>query len=78
MREWLQIEATTAETKTKNQNEKMKLKEIKEIIKNNKAEGRFQFEGLTSSEIGTYSRYLMFGDNDEAFPDQETWALIAD
>ena len=24
MREWLQIEATTAETKTKNQNEKMK------------------------------------------------------
>jgi hypothetical protein len=56
----------------------MKIKEIKEIIKNNKAEGRFQFEGLTSSEIGTYSRYLMFGDNDEAFPDQETWALITD
>ena len=56
----------------------MKIKEIKEIIKNNKAEDRFQFEGLTSSEIGTYSRYLMFGDNDEAFPDQETWALIAD
>jgi Txe/YoeB family toxin of Txe-Axe toxin-antitoxin module len=73
-----QIEATTAETKTKNQNEKMKLTEIKEIIKNNKAEGRFQFEGLTSSEIGAYSRYLMFGDNDEAFPDQETWALITD
>jgi hypothetical protein len=56
----------------------MKLTEIKEIIKNNKAEGRFQFEGLTSSEIGAYSRYLMFGDNDEAFPDQETWALITD
>ena len=62
----------------KNRKRKMKIKEIKEIIKNNKAEDRFQFEGLTSSEIGTYSRYLMFGDNDEAFPDQETWALIAD
>lgn len=56
----------------------MQLTEIKEIIKSNKAEGRFQFEGLTSSEIGTYNRYLMFGENDEAFPDQETWSMIVD
>ena len=78
MRLYLQIESTTPTTKTENQIKKMKITEIKEIIKNNKSEGRFQFEGLTSSEIGAYSRYLMFGDNDEAFPDQETWALIAD
>jgi hypothetical protein len=56
----------------------MKIKEIKEIIKNNKSEDRFQFEGLTSSEIGAYSRSLMFGDADEAFPDQETWVRVTD
>jgi hypothetical protein len=69
---------TSGDENQKRKNKKMKLTEIKEIIKNNKAEGRFQFEGLTSSEIGAYSGYLMFGDNDEAFPDQETWALITD
>lgn len=56
----------------------MTLKEIKEIIQANRNEGRFTYEGLTSSEIGEYNHALMFGENDEAFPDKETWSAIVD
>lgn len=54
------------------------LQNIIEIINANRANGRFLYEGLESSEIGQYNRRLMFGENDEAFPDSETWSEIVD
>lgn len=38
--------------------------------------GRFCFDGFTSSEIAAYNRRLMFGENDEAFPDN--WSSVVD
>lgn len=54
------------------------LTEIRTTIAANRAAGRPTYEGLDSSEIGTYSRALMFGDNDEAFPSREEWSRIVD
>ena len=54
------------------------LQNILSAINDNRAAGRFIFDGLDSSEIGKYNRYLMFGENDEAFPDAETWSSIVD
>lgn len=56
----------------------MDLRQIKEVIAANRAAGRETYAGLESSEIGTYSRFLMFGENDEAFPSQEEWSRIVD
>jgi hypothetical protein len=53
-------------------------KEIKAIVRANQVAGRNTYEGLTSSEIGQYSRSLMFGDNSEAFPSAEEWSRIVD
>jgi|LakMenEpi03Aug12_release.lakeMendotaPanAssembly.Ray.scaffolds.fasta_scaffold584899_4 hypothetical protein len=47
-------------------------------VRENNLAGRYSFDGLDSSEIGAYNRYLMFGKNDEAFPDPETWSSIVD
>jgi hypothetical protein len=44
------------------------LSQIKEIIASNRQSGSYTYEGLESSEIGKYNQYLMFGENDEAFP----------
>lgn len=54
------------------------LAEIKAIMAENRKAGRREGEGLTSSEIGRHSRALMFGENDEAFPDADTWSSIVD
>ena len=54
------------------------LNQIKEIIDLNRQIGAYTYEGLTSSEIGRYNGHLMFGDNDEAFPSQAEWSMIAD
>ena len=54
------------------------LEEIKEIVRSNQIAQRNTYNGLESSEVGKYNRSLMFGDNDEAFPDQETWSRIVD
>ncbi len=54
------------------------LPEIRSIIANNRANRRQCYEGLTSSEIGENSRAMMFGENDEAFPDADEWARITD
>jgi hypothetical protein len=52
---------------------------IKAIIADNRTAGRDnQYEGLTSAEIGKYNGYLMFGENDEAFPDAAEWSRIVD
>ena len=56
----------------------MKLEQIKLIIQANREADRGKFDGLTSSEIGTYSQWLMFGDDNEAFPSSEEWAMITD
>lgn len=42
------------------------------ILENMKA-GRDTYAGLTTAEIATYNRRLMFGENDEAFPEPEVW-----
>lgn len=36
------------------------------------------YEGLTSAEIGEYSRVQMFGRDDEAFPDNDEWSAWVD
>lgn len=51
---------------------------IKQTIIENQLAGRPTYDGLTSSEIAEYNRYLMFGENDEAFPGQAAWSRIVD
>ena len=48
------------------------------IVNANIAAGIDRYDGLTSSEIGTYNRFLMSGENDEAFPSEEEWSMIVD
>lgn len=54
------------------------LKMIRDAMNANIEAGRHEFDGLTSAEIGAYNRVLMFGENDEAFPDPDTWSSIVD
>ena len=51
---------------------------IRETVAENNKHGRYSFDGLTSAEIAEYNRFLMFGENDDAFPDQATWSRIVD
>ena len=54
------------------------INQIKSIILSNRNSQLAIYSGLTSSEIGEYNRSLMFGDLDEAFPDQNAWMEITD
>jgi hypothetical protein len=64
---------------TNNTNTNMKtLSQIKEVIAANREAGNYIYENLESSEIGQYSGWLMFGDDEEAFPSQAEWAMITD
>ena len=54
------------------------LDQIKQVIAANREAKNYIYESLESSEIGQYNRWLMFGDNDEAFPSKAEWAMIAD
>ena len=64
---------------TNNTNTNMKtLSQIKEVIAANREAGNYIYENLESSEIGQYSGWLMFGDDEEAFPSQAEWAMIVD
>ena len=66
-------------TTTTNTNTNMKtLSQIKEVIAANREAGNYIYENLESSEIGQYSGWLMFGDDEEAFPSQAEWAMITD
>jgi hypothetical protein len=56
----------------------MTLAQIKQAVAENHKNGNSTFHGLTSGEIADYSRFLMFGENDEAFPDQDEWSMIVD
>ena len=55
-----------------------KLKLLRALVSANLEAGKPQYDGLSSSEIGTLSGAAMFGDNDEAFPSQEEWSLWVD
>jgi hypothetical protein len=55
-----------------------RLDAIKQVIAENRAAGRSTYAGLDSGEIGQYNRWLMFGDDDVAFPDVDTWSSIVD
>jgi hypothetical protein len=58
---------------------KMKsLIQIKKVIATNREAGNYLFENLESCEIGKYNGWIMFGDDDEAFPIQAEWSLIVD
>jgi len=52
--------------------------EIGMIMQVNLRWGREEWHGLTSAEIGQFNRYIMFGENDEAFPGADEWARICD
>lgn len=54
------------------------LERIEAIINENYATGRFTYEGLTSSEIGTYNRHQMFGTMDPDTWDDAEWSIIVD
>lgn len=54
------------------------LDQIKQVIAANREAKNYIYESLKSSEIGQYNRWLMFGDDDEAFPGQAEWAMITD
>lgn len=54
------------------------LKMIRAAMDENIAAGRQEYDGLTSAQIGEYNRMLMFGENDEAFPDAATWSSVVD
>lgn len=51
--------------------------EVVVIIKSNSMDpARATYAGLTTDEIATYSRRLMFGANAEAFPSEREWSRI--
>jgi hypothetical protein len=54
------------------------LARIKAVVSENRQTGRQPYAGLDSSEIGTYNRALMFGDEGEAFPGQAAWSRLVD
>lgn len=51
---------------------------IRARVRRNQLNGRDPYHGLSSADIGRYNRALMFGDQDEAFPDRAEWARIVD
>lgn len=55
-----------------------RLARIRATVAANKSAGRDTFAGLTSSEIADRNGAEMFGDNDEAFPDQAEWSAWVD
>ena len=52
--------------------------QIKKVIADNREAGNYLFDNLESCEIGKYNAWLMFGDDDEAFPSQSDWSQIID
>lgn len=57
---------------------KSRLEMIRETVRQNVLSGRDTYAGLDSSEIGEYNRALMFGDDNEAFPDKAAWSRCVD
>lgn len=52
--------------------------DVRAAVDANRAAGRDLFAGMSSADIGRYHRAEMFGDNDEAFPDDWEWSRIVD
>lgn len=55
----------------------MTLQEIKTVIDANIKQDRPRYEGLSSADIGTYSRALMWGDDGEAW-DESVYRAYCD
>jgi len=51
------------------------LEQARQQVKSNNTNGRYSFEGMTGAAIAEYNRALMFGDNDEAFNEEEFRAV---
>ncbi len=47
-------------------------------ISNAQSQTASTYDGFTTEEIAAYNRRLMFGENDEAFPDLSEWSAIVD
>lgn len=56
----------------------MTFDQIQEKVLDNQINRRPTYDGLTTSQIADYSRVLMFGENDEAFPSDAEWAAWVD
>jgi hypothetical protein len=56
----------------------LSVSEIESVIESNYKQGKDQYEGLSSAEIGKHSRAIMFGENDEAYPSDSEWSRIVD
>jgi hemerythrin len=71
--------ATAKYVKYQNEKRESHKSTIQSIVENNRKAGKDNiYNGLTSHEIGIYNRSLMFGENDEAFPDQDEWSAWVD
>jgi hypothetical protein len=72
------VDATTA-TPTEDDTMTKTIEQITAIIKQNIESGKDnRFEGLTSSEIGTYNRHQMFGGCSAEDWDENEWSAIVD
>jgi hypothetical protein len=47
-------------------------------LENARAGSKSVYDGFTTEEIAAYNRRLMFGENDEAFPDAAEWSRCVD
>jgi hypothetical protein len=47
-------------------------------LENAQSSTKSLYDGFTTEEISEWSRRLMFGENDEAFPSEEDWSAIVD
>jgi hypothetical protein len=54
----------------------MELAEIKAIVRDNVLNGREKFAGLKSAEIGKFNRWVMWGEDDAAFPGEQEWSRV--
>lgn len=54
------------------------LEEVMKQIDENQSNGKQSYEGLTSAEIGSYSRHLMFGECTSEDWDESEWSAWVD
>jgi hypothetical protein len=52
--------------------------ELRALYLANVQAGRRGYDGFTTEEIAAYNRRLMFGENDEAFPEPAEWSRVTD
>jgi hypothetical protein len=52
--------------------------QIERIIAENRQTGQESYKGLSSAEIGSHSRSIMFGADGEGMPDDDEWRSWTD